>query len=180
MSSRTALIRLPNGDSLSGADLAQFIIDSQIPVVWGSDEICGGSSCNRMYCTSDGECSYEDGQPGIDPIYLNPTIPAQRVGTIDRLANELAHEAFHRMRFFGPVMISQLEEYWAFYVGAQFVKAEGLNFDRIDTQDAQQLEQWFTLHGMRGYLRLPSYLGGAAQAAVVSQVSQALPSEPLE
>ncbi len=72
-----------------------------------------------MYCSSDGDCSYEDGQPGIDPIYINPSIKEQGSGMIDRLASELAHEAFHRMRYFGNAKISQLEEYWAFYIGAQ-------------------------------------------------------------
>jgi hypothetical protein len=177
--SHTNPIRLPNGDTTSGAALAQFIVNSHIPVVWGSDEICGGSSCSRMYCSVDGKCSYEDGQPGIDPIYLNPAIKAQSVGTIERLASELAHEAFHRMRYFGSIKISQFEEYWAFYVGAQLVKANWPVFDGTNPQDPQQLEKWFTLHGMQGYLRLPAYPGSTAQASP-AQVSQALFTEPSE
>jgi len=177
--SKTDAIQLPNGNKINGEALAQFIVDSQIPVVWGSDEICGGSSCSRMYCTTDGKCSYEDGQPGIDPIYLNPAIQSQSVGKMDRLANELAHEAFHRIRYFGSVKISQFEEYWAFYVGAQLVKADRPKFNGIDPQDPQQLGKWFTLHGMRGYLRLPAYPGSTLQASPV-QVSQALPAEPVE
>ena len=179
LSSLADPIQLPDGDSLSGAALAQFIIESQIPVLWGSDDICGGSSCSRMYCTSDGSCSYEDGQPGADPIYLNPSIKAQSVGMLDRLANELAHEAFHRMRYFGPVMISQYEEYWAFYIGSQVVKADYPKFAGIDPQDPQQLQTWFTQHTMTGYLRLPAYPGGVAQALPV-EASNNLPAEPIQ
>ena len=131
LSSLADPISLPNGDSVSGAALVKFILDNNIPVVWGSDEICGGSSCSRMYCSADGSCSYEDGQPGIDPVYLNPSIKAQSVGMIDRLANELAHEAFHRMRYFGSVKISQFEEYWAFYVGAQLLNSDWPKFSMI-------------------------------------------------
>ena len=72
---------------------------------------------------------------------------------LDRLANELAHEAFHRMRYFGPVMISQYEEYWAFYIGSQVVKADYPKFAGIDPQDPQQLQTWFTQHS---HDRLPA------------------------
>ncbi len=51
LGSLTDPIQLPDGDSISGAALVQFIIEDNIPVVWGSDEICGGSSCSRMVCT---------------------------------------------------------------------------------------------------------------------------------
>jgi hypothetical protein len=176
LSSKTDPIQLPNGDSLSGAALVQFIVNSHIPVLWGSDEICGGSSCSRMYCSPDGNCSYEDGQPGIDPIYINPSIKSQSVGMLDRLANELAHEAFHRMRYFGSVKISQYEEYWAFYVGAGVVKAEWPRFNGIDPQDPGQLETWFTMHTLTGYLRLPAYPGSAAQSSPV-KASNSLPAE---
>jgi hypothetical protein len=169
-------IQLPNGDFVSGAALVQFIIASHIPVVWGSDEICGGGSCSLMYCSAGGECSYEDGQPGIDPIYLNPSIKSQSVGMLERLANDLAHEAFHRMRYFGSVKISQYEEYWAFYVGSQVVNADWPKFNGIDPKDPQQLASWFTMHAMPGYLHLPAYPGSVAQASPF-QASQALPAE---
>jgi len=43
-------VQLANGVVLSGEILAQFLVESQIPVVWGSDEIRGGSSCSKQYC----------------------------------------------------------------------------------------------------------------------------------
>lgn len=179
LSKQTGLIQLPNGEAISGAALAQFIIDSHIPLMWGSDEICGGGSCSRMYCSTEGDCSYEDGQPGIDPIYLNPSIKTQKTGMIDRLAGELAHEAFHRMRFFGDGMISQYEEYWAFYIGAQINSDSWLKFDNIDAHDPDHLYRWFYLNGMHRYLSLPSFPGGAAPA-LPAQASRILPAETSE
>ena len=70
-------VQLGDGGVVSGEELAQFLVESQIPVVWGSDAICGGSSCSKQYCTLDGNCSFEDGQPGIDPIYINPSVRSQ-------------------------------------------------------------------------------------------------------
>jgi hypothetical protein len=179
LSELTDPIQLPNGDSLSGAALAQFILDSYIPLMWGSDKICGGGSCSLMYCSAAGECSYENGQPGIDPIYLNPSIKEQGSGMIDRLANELAHEAFHRMGYFGNAQISQLEEYWAFYIGSQIGRDSWLKFDNTDPQDPEQLQRWFYLNGMQGYLSLPAYPGSTDQAspANTSQLSNAEASE---
>lgn len=164
-------IQLPDGTLTSGNSLAQFILEQHIPVVWGSDEVCGGSSCSQQYCTLDGDCSYEDGQPGIDPIFLNDAIRSQSSGAIERLARELGHEAFHRMRFFGSGMITQLEEFWAFYLDTQLVKADWPRFDGIDPQDPEQLARWFSNHAMAGYLKLNPYPGAGAQA------NQALPDD---
>ena len=132
-----------------------------------------------MYCSADGDCSYDNGKPGIDPIYLNPSIKEQGSGRIDRLASELAHEAFHRMRYFGNTNISQLEEFWAFYIGAQIARDSWLKFDNIDTQDPEQLQRWFYLNGMQGYLRLPAYPGSAALASP-AKISQPAPAAAIE
>lgn len=152
-------IQLPNGGTITGKALAEFIVSNQIPVVWGSEDICGGGSCSIQYCRPDGHCSYEDGEPGIDPIYINPSIQNQSVGKLERLTQELAHEAFHRMQYFGEEHDSLFEEYWAFYVGAQSVQANWPNFEGVDPQDPKQLQRWFTVHGMMGYLYLPLYPG---------------------
>lgn len=155
-------IRLNNGETLSGEKLAQFLLEKQIPVVWGSDSICSGSSCSKMYCSNAGVCSYEDGKPGIDPIYLNAGIKDQTSGQKSRLMRELAHEIYHRMQPFGKVKITQFEEYWAFYVDTQTVKANWPKFDGVDPLDPQQLEKWFKTHGLQGYLKLTPYPDGVA------------------
>ncbi len=116
-------IQLPDGTLTSGRELAQFLVQQQIPVVWDYDDICHGTSCSQQFCTLDGsECSYEDGTPGANPIYLNTGIRAQSSGVIERLARELGHEAFHRKQHFGSGMITQIEEYTAFYLDTQLVK----------------------------------------------------------
>jgi hypothetical protein len=160
--SHQELIQLPNGDVISGQVLADFILNNQIPVVWGSQDICGGGSCSIMYCGPEGNCSYENGQPGIEPIYINPSVQTQGVGRMARLTQELGHETFHRMQYFGLKSDSQLEEYWAFYVGAQIVQADWPKFDGVDPQDPEQLQMWFKIHALNGYLDLPLYPGDPA------------------
>jgi hypothetical protein len=170
--SMTEPVQLADGMVVSGESLAQFLVESQIPVVWGSEAICGGSSCSKQYCTLDGDCSFEDGQPGIDPIYLNNAIRSQSTGMIERLARELGHEAFHRMQVFGSGKITQIEEYWAFYLDTQLVKADYPSFDGVDPQNPQQLAGWFTNRSMPGYLRLDPYPGVPVQVVQVEQSVQ--------
>ena len=106
--------------------------------------MCGGSSCSRLYCaeggayTSNGVCAYDDGQPGIDPIYLNAGARDQKAGQTARMARELAHEAFHRLQPFGQVKITQFEEYWAFYLETQVVKASYPDFKGYDPPECEQ------------------------------------------
>jgi hypothetical protein len=170
-------IQLPNGDTITGKALAEFMISNQIPVVWGSEDICGGGSCSIQYCRTDGHCSYENGEPGIDPIYINPSIRDQSVGKMARLTQELAHEAFHRMQFFGEEQDSLYEEYWAFYVGAQLVQVDWPNFNGVDPQNPTQLQNWFTAHGMMRYLCLPPYPGDDVPLPSTTEARQAWTEE---
>jgi len=167
-------IQLPNGDTITGKALADFTISNQIPVVWGREDICGGGSCSIQYCRPAGHCSYENGEPGIDPIYINPSIRDQSVGKLERLTQELAHEAFHRMQYFGEERDSLFEEYWAFYVSAQLVQVDWPNFEGVDPQDPGQLQRWFSAHGMMGYLCLPPYPGDEVPLSSTTETRQAL------
>jgi hypothetical protein len=165
-------IQLPNGELINGQVLAEFIFGNQIPVVWGSEDICGGGSCSIMYCGLNGNCSYENGRPGIDPIYINLAVQTQVVGKMSRLTQELAHEAFHRMQYFGLGSDSLLEEYWAFYVGAQMVQADWPNFNGVDPQNPEQLLKWFKIHGLNGYFKLPPYPGDAVSISQIEEGGQ--------
>jgi hypothetical protein len=153
-------VTLWDGNTLTGKALAQFLRAEQVPVIWGSDEVCGGSSCSRQYCAPDGACSYEDGQPGIDPIYINTGARDQKVGQTARVAKELAHEAFHRMQPFGLSKITQFEEYWAFYIENQIVKTSWPDFKGYDPMDVNSLQHWFSMHMLAGYLNLDPYPEG--------------------
>jgi hypothetical protein len=165
-------IRMGNGETLSGEKLARYLLEQQIPVVWGSQKICKGSSCSRLYCSTDGKCSY-----GSDPIYLNPSIQKQTSGQKSRVARDLAHEIYHRMRPFGDGTITQIEEYWAFYVEAQVVKADWPKFDHVDPQNPQQLENWFRVHTLTGYLKLAPYPGSKAPSTQVTTTYEAAASQ---
>jgi hypothetical protein len=165
-------VALWNGGTITGEQLAQFLLDAQIPVVWGSDEICGGGSCSRQYCTMDGKCSFEDGKPGIDPIYINPSARDQKTGKIARLVNELAHEIFHRTQPFGTGPDTQLEEFWAFYAGSKISGGNYPVFDGTDPFDPQQLQSWFANPIMRRYLKLEAYPNGIDDG---NQRAKALP-----
>jgi hypothetical protein len=156
-------IQIGDETVLSGEQMAQFLIKAQIPVVWGSEDICGGS-CSRLFCDQQERCDYNDGRPGIDPIYLNPAIQAQKVGMKKRVAGELAHEILHRMRLFGNGRVSVLEEYWAFYTGAKISQTAKPVFEGVDPKDPQQLTTWFMVNGLAGYLDLPLYPGMVAPA----------------
>jgi hypothetical protein len=174
-------IYLPDGTLTSGRELAQFLVQQQIPVVWDHDDICHGTSCSQQFCSLDGgECSYEDGTPGANPIYLNTGIREQGSGVIERLARELGHEAFHRRQHFGSGMITQIEEYTAFYLDTQLVSADYPDFNGIDPQDPAQLAGWFTSHRMSGYLKFDPYPGVKGQAVQVEQGVQAAESVILE
>jgi len=141
-----------DGSTLTGRSLAQFLRASQIPVIWDDEGACRGSSCSLQYCDSGGACGYEDGKPGVDPIYLNPGARDQKVGQIARVAAELAHEIFHRTQPFGEVGSSQFEEYWAFNIQTQIFKASWPDFKGYDPMDVDSLHQWFSMHMMAGYL----------------------------
>jgi hypothetical protein len=151
-------ILIGDGNVLSGEKLAQFLIKAQIPVVWGSEDICGGS-CSRLFCDQQERCDYNDGRPGIDPIYLNPAIQNHQVGMDKRLAGELAHEILHRMRLFGSGRVSVFEEFSAFSAGTQLSHASWPVFQGVDPKDPQQLKNWFMANGLAGYLDLPMYPG---------------------
>ena len=46
-----------------------------------------------------------------------------------------------------------------------------------DPSDPGQLERWFILHGLQGYLRLPAYPGGDALGVPANKVGGALASD---
>jgi len=74
----------------------------------------------------------------------------------------------------------RIEEYWAFYLDTQLVKAGYPDFNGVDPQDAGQLAGWFTTHGMIDYLRLDPYPGVRGQVVQVEQGGVALESHPIK
>jgi hypothetical protein len=149
---RQETILLWGGRSVTGRELAQFLLHQAIPVVWDRTDVCRGSSCSAKYRTDAGWI-YEDGAPGVEPIYVQLLFLTDMAG----LTATLAHEAFHRTSPFGDVRDSRFEEYWAYFVGTQIAPAAGLQFGLYDPFEPGQLNLWFRVHRIEGYGRLPDY-----------------------
>jgi hypothetical protein len=149
---REILVNLWDGTSLSGRSLARFILERHIPILWDAAHICSNGSCSIQHCYED-ICTYEDGYPGVDPIYLDGSlhIPGQD------LTGTLAHEIFHRTQPFGPVMDSQYEEYWAIYIETKITGAAWPTFTTVDPLNREHLTLWFAVNHLEHYFQLPSY-----------------------
>jgi hypothetical protein len=148
----TEPLELWDANSLTGRDLAQFLLEQDVPLVWDVQGRCRNASCSFQYCATD-TCTYEDGQPGVDPIYLYPLHAAD----MPTLVATLAHESFHRMQFFGPVHDTRFEEFWACKVGAAFNPQNGHKFGGYDPMVAGYLLLWIRDNGLTPYYALPDY-----------------------
>ena len=164
----TEPVALWDGSTLSGRVLAQFVVVSGLPVVWDTAGVCGGGSCSQHFCvTGKDVCDFEDGQPGIDPIYIKPMAQPFGAGMQD-LVSTLAHEIYHRTQPFGAVHDTRFEEYWAYFVGEKVSGATVINFGAYDPMDAGHLNLWIKENRLDGYFNLAEY-----PAAVAAQISAA-------
>jgi hypothetical protein len=148
----TAPIPLWDGRTLTGRELAQFLLDEHIPVVWDVDNVCGGGSCSVQHFSRFGWVF--DGQaPGVDPIYIRPALQTDPAG----LLMVLAHEIFHRTQPFGAVADTKFEEYWGFRVGDAVAPAAWPVFDGYDALQTQELGRWVDVNNIGAYNALPAY-----------------------
>ncbi len=150
-------VQLADGSTVVGRDLAQFLVDRSIPVVWDTNQMCSNGSCSVRYCEKD-TCEYEDGLPGVDPIYI--TLEIQSMGDVQMnfLVGTLAHEIFHRTAPYGKVRDTLYEEFAAYYVGAQIGHAFRLNFEGYDSLNPTSLQSWFNDNGlMKAYAQFKLY-----------------------
>ncbi len=145
-------LELWDGSTLTGRNLAQFLLDEGIPLVWDVQGRCRNGTCSFQYCPTE-TCTYEDGQPGVDPIYIFPAHAAD----MPTLVATLAHESFHRMQLFGPVHDTRFEEFWACKVGAAFNAQSGFKFDGYDPMVSGYLLLWIRDNGLTPYFDLPNY-----------------------
>ena len=145
-------IQLWDSSTVTGRDLAQYLFDHNIPVVWDTGNVCSNSSCSIKHCHADG-CVYDEGKPGVEPIYILPaylTDPSGLVGT-------LAHEIFHRTQPFGAVPTTRFEEYWAFVIAAHLSTTDALVFSGYDSLYPGDLTLWINENRIGAYLALPEY-----------------------
>jgi len=148
----TEPIALWDGRTLTGRDLAQFVLDNDIPVVWDTNGVCGASSCSVLTCTDAG-CTYADQSAGVDPLYIRPTLQGDSLGTL----NALAHEIFHRTQPFGAVADTKFEEYWAYRVGNAIAPKTWPVFDGYDPLVSGWLFLWLANNHMGAYYPLADY-----------------------
>ena len=145
-------IPLWDGRTLTGRQLAQYLLDHAIPVVWDRDNVCGNGSCGLRYCTAD-VCTFESGKPGVDPIYVRPG----ESGDMPSLVATLAHEIFHRTQPFGAVRNTRFEEYWAFRIENHITPEAWLTFGPYDPMIPEHLNLWIQVNGLEPYFQLPEY-----------------------
>ena len=145
-------IQLWDGSTLTGRDLAQYLMEQAIPVVWDTGHVCGDGSCSVLHCLGD-TCTYEDGQAGVDPIYIYPT----KTADMPSLVATLAHEIFHRTQPFGAVHATRFEEYWAFLIAARISNAVWPTFGIYDPLDPGHLNLWIKENGLDPYFELQEY-----------------------
>jgi hypothetical protein len=145
-------IALWDGHDLTGRDLAQFVLDHNIPVTWDATGVCGGGSCSVLSLTAGGWV-YDRQVPGVDPIFIQPTLRPDSVGVL----NALAHEIFHRTQPFGPVADTQFEEYWAYRVGNAIASKPWPVFDGYDPLVSGWLFLWLRDNNLGAYYPLASY-----------------------
>lgn len=154
-------IQLWDGSTLTGRQLAQYVLDHGIPVVWDTARVCSGGNCSVRYCDG-AACSFEDRlHPGVKPIYIAP-IEAPYGTNMQFLVGTLAHEIFHRTEPFGAVRDTKFEEYWAFRIGATIGKNAAPNFNGVDPLVSGELYIWLLKNRLSFYYGLPEYPASVA------------------
>lgn len=147
---QSELIEIHAGERTSGREMAEYADEDNVPVQWGSEEICRGNSCSlRTICEDEGcVARYRSKETAI--IYLSLRYHEASVDMLPNLAGSLAHELYHHQLPFGPVKTSLYEEYWAYKIGGTISKAAWASFEGYDPQDRASLEMWFTDHSWQG------------------------------
>jgi hypothetical protein len=148
-------IHLPDGETLTGHGLAQFVLDKEIPIVWDEKNVCGGNSCSVRYCLGT-TCSHQDSDlPGVQPIYLRLAL---KTGAENLLVESMAHEIYHYTEPFGQVDDSLFEEYLAFYGSARIAHTRGMDDASQAPMQPDCLKGWFENHFlMYGYTQVQVY-----------------------
>jgi len=150
-------VRLYAGMTLNGRSLAEFAREKNIPVLWGSDEICNGSSCARRITCASLACLQEYQEQPIQPIYVKAQLKEPGEKQLSYLVKVLAHEIYHQTLPFGPVKTSLYEEFYAFYIGTQISKAGWMKFEDYDPLKAVCLKRWFVVYTPKAYQDLDLY-----------------------
>ena len=143
-----------DGRLLSGRMLAEYVLDEQVRIVWGTEDICNGRSCSPRPICSDEACAQVK---FVDPIYIASSFKDIPESEIMSLVEQLAHEIFHRSLPFGAVDDTLFEEYWAFYVAMQVAQSNWADFESYDSTYLACLTTWFMQHKLMVYAEIEAY-----------------------
>jgi len=139
---QTDTISIQDDSVLSGRDLAMFVLNQQIQIRWGSDEICLGNSCAMRALCPAPDCGIGSEKERSIPVYISQRYQDSEAYPISRLAGSLSHELYHKTQPFGPVVSSLYEEFWAYYVAAQIEQSEWPIFDGYIPENHACLREW--------------------------------------
>jgi len=156
LNQHTEPVELWDGYTTSGYLLAQFVLDHQIKITWGTDEICSGISCSYQVCKGE-YCTHFNEDPTMNTIYMDRSYRGDRSGRAN-LLSMLTHEIFHYSMPFGPVEDTLFEEYMAYYLGA-LISGENLHrFSEVNPFQPACLVDWFKKYNLyERYRQLKAY-----------------------
>jgi hypothetical protein len=140
-----------DGSTLTGRQLAQFIIDYKIEVKWGLEEICHNNSCTPRPVCQTNQCLEDYKEIGDYPIYIALRYQDTQVEDLPFLAGSLAHETYHHTEPHGKVSSTLFEEYWAFFVGKQISQDKSLDFKGYQPLNPSCLKLWLVQNNRTGY-----------------------------
>ena len=147
-------VQLADGASISGHDLAQFILKNNIAIEWDENNVCEESSCSVRYHIP-GETAYtHDGEP----IYMRVALKALAEENMNTLVSSMAHEIYHYTEPFGQVDDSLYEEYQAFNLAARITHTPGMEDTCDNPMQPECLKQWLEKHNiLYGYTQIQEY-----------------------
>jgi hypothetical protein len=152
---RTQTCTLWDGTSLTGQQLAQYVVDNNVTITWNSDPAYGESSW-----VDRGE---------TDIVYINPGLQTSTELRMVNLVGTMAHEMFHRTTPFGQVEGTLYEEYWAFYVGACVSGQAQSDFNFYNPLSSASLKSFFKDTNRGNYL---GYYPEYPQSVVAMSISK--------
>jgi len=176
------VLRVWEGESLTGREIANSVIDQGVTIQWNTKNECNGSSCTeRPVCRLDSSCPAAGDNRGHVDIVIAKRYQDRKTLDLSRLAGTIAHEMIHYLMPFGGADDTLYEEYWAFTVGAQIYKQSGLDFEGFNPLRESCLKIWFKTNDRDyyGYLKPypPSVLAQADTKTTHCSLVKRLPGE---
>jgi hypothetical protein len=148
---QTDAITIHDGETISGHELAVYALEREVPVEWGSDEICRGNSCSVRKICKNIWCVKTSLNTKVATIYVSQRYYETTPEAIAMIAGTMGHELYHHQLPFGPVYSSLYEEFWAYTIGGTISQADWADFEGYNPLKAACLKQWFTERNWKGF-----------------------------